>query len=360
MRITSRAPTRVDLAGGTIDIWPLYLFHDGAETINFATTLYAGCAVEPRDDARIVLESTDLGLRESFEDLEALRRATRHRLPLPALLVRFFAPKRGLTLVTGSEAPAGAGIAGSSAMNIATCAALARLTGMSLSKEKLIQVAKNVEAQVIRVPTGDQDYYPATYGGVNAVRLTPAGVVREAIEIDHDALLRRVVLAYTGAPRQSGINNWEVMKAHIDGHRQVIRNFDKIAEIARALHAALARQDWEETGRLIRAEWANRKRNAPGITTPFIEELVKISARNGGSAAKVCGAGGGGCVLFFVKDGAKERVSRALAAAGARVLDTGISRQGVTVKVLRGTGQQAVGSKQSAAGSRRLAVGSKR
>ena len=33
-RIVTSAPTRIDLAGGTIDIWPLYLFHDGASTVN--------------------------------------------------------------------------------------------------------------------------------------------------------------------------------------------------------------------------------------------------------------------------------------------------------------------------------------
>ena len=332
MKITSRAPTRVDLAGGTVDIWPLYLFHEDAQTINFATTLYASCTIEPRGDKRIRLESRDLGLSEEFADLNELRKAGRYKLSLPALLVRHFAPAGGFTLTTDSEAPAGAGIAGSSAMNIAACNALNALTGAGHSKEKLIGIAKNVEAQVIRVPTGDQDYYPATYGGVNAVRLGPGGVVREKLAVDTDALLRRVVLAYTRAPRHSGLNNWEVMKAHIDGDRRVIRNFNRIVEISRLLRAALERHDWDEVGRLIRAEWANRKKNAPGITTPFIERLVAVAARHGGVAAKVCGAGGGGCVLFYVRDGANERVARALAAQGARVLDTGISPTGVTVE----------------------------
>jgi D-glycero-alpha-D-manno-heptose-7-phosphate kinase len=217
-------------------------------------------------------------------------------------------------------------------MNIAACNALNALTGAGHSKEKLIGIAKNVEAQVIRVPTGDQDYYPATYGGVNAVRLGPGGVVREKLAVDTGALLRRVVLAYTRAPRQSGINNWEVMKAHIDGDRRVLRSFDRIVEISRLLRQALEGHHWDEVGRLIRAEWSNRKKNAPGITTPFIERLVAVAARHGGVAAKVCGAGGGGCVLFYVRDGANERVARALAAEGARVLDTGISSTGVTVK----------------------------
>jgi D-glycero-alpha-D-manno-heptose-7-phosphate kinase len=59
MHIKSSAPTRVDLAGGTIDIWPLYLFHAGAATVNFATSLRASCQIKTREDGRIVLESRD-------------------------------------------------------------------------------------------------------------------------------------------------------------------------------------------------------------------------------------------------------------------------------------------------------------
>lgn len=335
MKISTRAPTRVDLAGGTLDIWPLYLFHEDSQTINFATTLYASCAIEPRRDQQIHLESRDYRVKETFPSIAHLLRADTYKLPLVARLVRFFVPVSGFSLVTDSEAPAGAGIAGSSAMNIATCGALNELTQAGFSKQKLVEIARNVEAQVIRVPTGDQDFYPATYGGVNAIRLTPGGVVREEIKVNRDALLRRVVLAYTGAPRQSGINNWEVMKAHIDGNQKVIRNFERIAEISRHLRKALEAENWEEVGRLIRAEWDNRRKNAPGITTPFIDKLVKTAARAGGIAAKACGAGGGGCVLFYVEDQAKTAVGKALTAAGARVLPTGISPNGLTLKVVR-------------------------
>jgi len=333
MKIFTRAPTRVDLAGGTLDIWPLYLFHEDSQTINFATTLYASCTIEPRKDSEIHLESKDLALKEHFANVGDLIKADHYKLPLVSRLIRFFVPTQGFNLTTDSEAPAGAGIAGSSAMNIATCGALNQLMNAHFSKQKLLEIARNVEAQVIRVPTGDQDFYPATYGGVNAICLTPGGVVREEIKIDHEALLRRSVLAYTGAPRESGINNWEVMKAHIDGNKKVINNFKHIAEIARDLRKALEAQQWDEVGRLIREEWTNRKKNAPAITTPLIDKLVKVSAKNGGIAAKVCGAGGGGCVLFYIEEGTKPKVVQALTAEGARVLPTGISPSGLTVRV---------------------------
>ena len=329
--IRSQAPTRVDLAGGTLDIWPLYLFHDDAQTVNFAIDLHASCVLEARNDGAIHLASRDLRQRESFSGLPALLRATRYRLPLLARLVRYFAPTRGFTLTTDSKAPAGAGIAGSSAMNIAVCGALNRFTRKGLNLMSLQNVARNVEAQVIRVPTGEQDYFPAMYGGLNAICLTPGGVRVERLKTDLVTFERRVALCYTGAPRQSGINNWEVMKAHIDGNRKVIGNFRQIAAIARAMRAALESNDWDEVARLLREEWSHRRKNAPGISTPLIDRLITAARRNGAMAAKACGAGGGGCVLFFTKDGARARVEQALAREGARVLDFRVAPKGLTV-----------------------------
>jgi len=50
VRISASAPTRIDLAGGTIDIWPLYLFHPGAQTLNAAISLRAHAWIEERPD----------------------------------------------------------------------------------------------------------------------------------------------------------------------------------------------------------------------------------------------------------------------------------------------------------------------
>ena len=109
-------------------------------------------------------------------------------------------------------------------------------------------IAQNLEAQIIRVPTGCQDYYPAMYGGVSAVELGPAGIKRVGLDVPPDELNARFVLAYTGVPRNSGINNWEVTKAHIDGDKQVHKNFDRIAAIAHC-YAAGPREAGLERGR---------------------------------------------------------------------------------------------------------------
>src|SRR5437016_1278523 len=274
MKIFSKAPCRVDLAGGTLDIWPLYLYHSGAVTLNFAVNRYASCALETRTDSQIALRSRDLGGEEIFPDLQALSRAKRYKLPLLAYVAKFFAPSTGINLSTDSEAPAGAGISGSSTLIIAVASALNKLTGAGYKIEKLREIAQNIEAQIIRVPTGAQDYYPAMYGGVSAIELSPLGIVRKAIPVDLDELNARIVLAYTGEPRNSGINNWEVTKGHIDGDVKVRRNFDRMAAIAHAMRGALERADWDDAARLLREEWLNRRKNAPGISTPLIDRLA--------------------------------------------------------------------------------------
>ena len=321
------------MAGGTIDIWPLYLYHPHAATVNFAVDRYASCVLETRDDARILLQSRDLAGAEEFESLESLAHAPKYKLPLPAYLLRYFGPQTGLNVFTDSEAPAGAGIAGSSTLIIALSSALNRLTGAGYNLEKLRELSQNIEAQIIRVPTGCQDYYPAMYGGVGAVELGEAGIQRKAIGVDLEDLNERIVLAYTGVPRNSGINNWEVMKAHIDGDRKVHRNFDHIAEIAWAMRQALEKGDWTEAARLLREAWANRRKNAPGITTPLIDRLVTVTRRAGAVGAKVCGAGGGGCVFFLVERGATGPVSAAIEREGAKVLPVKVAPRGVQVTV---------------------------
>jgi len=336
LRIAAEAPCRIDLAGGTLDIWPLFLFHPGAVTLNFAVNRWTRCVVAPDlSSSRIHLRSDDLETEEMFGSLEELAAARRPRLPLAAQVVRFFEPNTGLLVHTNSEAPAGAGISGSSALIIAMTSAFTRLNGTRHPLEKIREIAQNIEAQIIRVPTGVQDYYPAMYGGVSAIELGPGGVRRIPIALDVEDFNHRIVLAYTGAPRNSGINNWEVTKAYIDGDRKVHRNFEQITAIACAMRAALEKSDWTEAGRLLREEWSHRRKNAPGISTPAIDGFIRIALRAGASGAKVCGAGGGGCVFFLVERGAKEKVCAALRDGGANLLPVEVATRGVTVRVVR-------------------------
>ena len=332
MIIESSAPTRVDLAGGTIDIWPLYLFHPGASTVNFALSLRARVRIETRADQRIILESLDRGvsLETTVDRLDEL--ASDEKLELLSKVVHFFRPETGFHLVAHSEAPAGAGISGSSALAIALIGGLNRLVGNRYDSRKFITLAANLETTVIKVPAGFQDYYPAFYGSTSCVHFRADGIEREHLLIDESEIERRFVICYTGEPRHSGINNWDIFKRHLDGDRELFAIFEKIRDAAVQMRAALLAGDWNAVAETMRAAYPNRKRLAPGITTPQMDLLVEKALANGAEAAKICGAGGGGCIAFLCDPKRKPDVERALAAEeGAEILDWKVSREGLIV-----------------------------
>ena len=328
MQVHSSAPTRIDLAGGTLDIWPLYLFHPGAQTVNAAIQLRAACTVTPSDDGQVWIRSEDTGRTLTAATWRELTPDGDNRLL--AHIARFFQVE-GVSITTRAASPMGAGIAGSSALNVAVCAALARYQGVEYSDERLLTLAMNLEARTLGIPTGAQDYRPALYGGVSAVELDPAGVTRVALEIDPLELERRLVLAYSGDSRSSGINNWDITRRHIEGDPALAAHFERIRDIAAALRDALVSRDWAELARQVTLEWRERQALAPGVTTPAIERLMTQTAAAGALAGKVCGAGGGGCVFFLIDPTRRAEVCRAVLEAGARLLDCRIDTDGLQV-----------------------------
>jgi D-glycero-alpha-D-manno-heptose-7-phosphate kinase len=217
-------------------------------------------------------------------------------------------------------------------MHVAVAGALAAWTGRTLPDDELLALVMNIEAQVINVPTGSQDYRPALYGGVSAVELGVQGVKRVGLGVDAVELGKRIVLAYTGASRQSGINNWDVMVRRINGDPAVVRAFDGIRDAATGVRAALERRQWHEVAGHVANEWNHRKQLAPAVSTPEIDGLLSRAHEAGALAGKVCGAGGGGCLFCLVEPDRHQAVASALAAGGAMVLPFTIDTAGLVVE----------------------------
>ena len=330
MRIHSSAPTRIDLAGGTMDIWPLYLFHDSAQTINVAITCRAECFLSDRPDQLLHVSAEDTNTTAQVKN--ALELNAQPKLKLLAKIISHFRAA-GLSITTRSDSPVGAGLAGSSALNIALCAALLRWQQQELHLEQLMALALDLEAQVISAPTGLQDYRPATYGGIATIELSPGRVKHVPLKVNIEEFNNRLILVYTGQSRNSGINNWEITKQHIDGDRKTVEIFDHIRDVTIQMRKSLEKEDWQAVATSINAEWELRKSLVPGISNNHIDSLIARGLNAGALAAKICGAGGGGCIFFLTEPDRNEHIRKSLTTAGARLLDVQIDTSGVRVNV---------------------------
>ncbi len=331
MIIESSAPTRIDLAGGTLDLWPLHLFFDNPPTLNAAIDLYASVTIKTRRDRALHIESRDLGIKERFTSIRHL--PEKHPLELILRLIRFYQPAGGLEVTTCCQAPAGSGIGGSSALNIALNGAFNRLTGNRYPRNTLVEIAKNIETQVIKVPAGVQDYYSALNGGVQSIRSTFDRIETQPISLNLKNLTNHFVLCFTGKPRASGINNWQVFKDVVDQNRKTLKQLGNIANVSTAMEHEINKNSLKQFARLFDEEWQARKKLAPGISTSEMDSMIRAAKKQGALAAKVCGAGGGGCVAFFVTPGTKKTVAGALEAQGGRVLPFRFVKRGLKITV---------------------------
>jgi len=335
MVVRATTPNRIDLAGGTLDIWPLYAFLGGGYTVNMAITLGSQVTVETRSDGKFDLYSEDLEGGEAADSLDALQPGGTMDLIVQAL--HHYRPEVGLTIRTRNLAPKGTGLGSSSALLIALSGALYGVQGKRVNREHIIDTAANIEAMLLAVPTGKQDYYAAAYGGVNAIwfglgrnRVDPLVVQPEVLQV----LDRRLVLTFTGESRFSGTSNWNMMKAYVEDTGDTRRNLANIAKTSDEMRRCLLVADFDRFAKTLEQEWENRKGLAEGVSTPRIEELMLAAKESGALASKVCGAGGGGCMISYCAPGREADVVKAMTDLGAMHLDYHIQTDGLTVETL--------------------------
>jgi len=330
LKISATVPMRIDLAGGTLDVYPLYLFEDGGLTVNAAVNIYGHVTVEERSDSRITIRSEDIGTEETCASLAHMPPGG--DLDLAKRALRFYQPHHGLNIVLRSEAPRGSGLGASSALLMALSSALNEIEHLGLGKTRLIDLGANIEAQVIGIPTGKQDYFPPLFGGVCSIWFGVDGHRLERLDQGSDLIDRlneRMILTFTNINRFSGITNWAMLKRYIEKEGNTVAHMRSIKEVAVAMRQSLVAGDLDEFARLLAVEWENRKVLAEGVTTPEIDAMIAAARAQGARASKLCGAGGGGCMITYAEPEHLPAVKQALVNAGATLIPFRIVAEGI-------------------------------
>jgi D-glycero-alpha-D-manno-heptose-7-phosphate kinase len=336
IQVEAKAPTRIDLAGGTLDLWPIHHLLDHKATINAAVTLYAQVTVQSSNDGLYHFSSQDQELSFSGDYSAA---CDSHSLPLFGLLLKglwqeSFEP---VSIKTAAKSPAGAGLGGSSCLGIALAGALlAARKAIGAPKEVdddgLVRLVQDVESRLIKAPTGCQDYWGGLRGGINVIRF-PFGEtqVKTFQKEQLEELDKQLMIVYSGRSRASAINNWEIYKRIFDGDEKLLSKFNQIGLAAERLGDAVEAGDFSRVIALSSEEWQLRTELWPKIETDETRTIASAAKKAGAKLCRVCGAGGGGVLAVFASEQQRDAVQKAVTKAGGVVLPGNLAEQGLVV-----------------------------
>lgn len=324
--MTVESPCRADLAGGTLDIWPLGMLHPGSLTVNAAIPVMVRLEVDLEAPPEEVWHAMGDGEWRRLDRAAALS-------DLSAAVAFAVRPTGGVRVRVRSQAALGSGLGGSSAYAVALARGILTLAGEEMADERLVLLARDLEARVLTVPTGLQDHWAALRGGVLAIHHEPGGERVERLKVDSEWVGERLTVFDTGITHHSGMVNWQVIRRRLDRDPETTEALELIAEAARRCRAELIAGNEDGVGCAVAAEWSARRRLAPEVCPPELDAIIDAGLAAGASAIKACGAGGGGSVLVWHSPAARESISSALSAAipEGRVVATGVAKIGCRV-----------------------------
>jgi len=345
-RFTVSAPTRVDLAGGTLDMWPLFCLTQGAKTINLALDLCAEVRIESRRAERFEVEAVSAqGVSYAFTtppnigDCRQLDPGLRFPVAVLASYLAFRReyPPLKIQVSWKTSVPMGSGLGGSSSLGVALLRGISRLFGDHSEmgwQWGMSHAIRDIEAGFLETPTGTQDYLAALFGGLNCFNSRSGEVVQTQYRPNLVSEVgERMLVLFSGEQHHSGRSNWEVYKGAIERDAGVLKGLFAIKEVADALDLELRSNEpaWGRIGQLLTQEWKVR-RELFGVSTPRLDAvLATLSKKVGVLGAKVCGAAAGGSILVLVEPERRAALQAELENAGVQVLKAQPMLRGVTV-----------------------------
>jgi len=340
------APCRADLAGGTLDLWPLYCLIPASLTLNVALDLCARVDFE-------VFESSQFSavLKNKHEQYELVGvkpeldlASIPDSLKFPTFIVNQFIlaqrqlPRLSLTIELASAVPIGSGLGGSSTLLVALGRGLCRVFSDFIEQGwqwRFLHWAKDTEATFLKVPTGTQDYLAAIFGGLHGFEYHPGRIEATAFSSKvFQELNERMVIVFSGEKHQSGLSNWEVYKKAVEGDEAVVKGLKGIARLAQQVDSSLRREkvDWSELGQLLNEEWNLRKATFQ-VSTPTLDKVIDLAKSLPGIlGVKVCGAAQGGSLLVLVDPSKKASAIDKIKKSGLEVLPTQATLMGVSIR----------------------------
>ncbi|MDE0009940.1 MAG: hypothetical protein OXU36_02270 [Candidatus Poribacteria bacterium] len=328
-RFYAQAPTRIDLAGGWTDLIPFAMETDGF-VLNAAIDLYVSATLMPQERKVVTLQSADAQQRFCLQSAPSVING----LSLPEAIILTVRPGSGYRLALDSQVPKGGGLGGSGAIGVMLVSLLHTFAGKQLKSRQIVDIANQIERET-GIPCGKQDHYASVLGGFNFLQCHGEAVVATRLNLNNKVVQRlqqSLFLVYTGESHFSGEILQNVVDAYISGNRQTREALSALRRIAQEMKVALCQGDLSSIGYLLADNWHYQKQLHPSVTSKRVEHLFEIAERNGSIGGKACGAGGGGCLVFYCPQDKKKTIAEALMAVGAPSIRFSFDFKGLLVR----------------------------
>jgi D-glycero-alpha-D-manno-heptose-7-phosphate kinase len=306
--IVTRTPLRVSFAGGGTDLAAFYERDYGA-VLSTAIANYIYVTVKPHSPL------FNEPVRVNYSKSEEVSQIDEIENDIARECLRFMEIEPPIYISTVGDHPASTGLGGSSAFAVGLLNALHAYRGERVTASQLAEEASHIEINVLGEPIGKQDQYAAAFGGVNFFRFNPGGAVTvEPIQPSRGSLATlfdHLVMFWTGHQRDAGVVLSEQQRNTGDKLDSLVQMRDHAHEL-QALMTNGRAVDPERVGRILDSGWRLKRELASTITNRHIDEWYARAMEAGASGGKLCGAGGGGCILFVVEPGRQDDVRAAL------------------------------------------------
>jgi D-glycero-alpha-D-manno-heptose-7-phosphate kinase len=298
--VVTKTPYRVSLFGGGTDFPQWYKDHPG-KVVSFSINKY--CYIS----AKALPKNLNYKYRISYSKTEEVNKAENISHPAVREAIKKYSPNIGLEIHHFGDLPARSGVGSSSAFAVGIINCLTKLEKKSLSKYDLANSAIDLEQNILAENVGSQDQIACAFGGLNEISFDKNRWHLKNINLGkstQDDIENRMVLVFTGISRSSSDISAGLISDFQGKNKLLEKNYRLAIEGASVLQNG---KNLDYVGELLNQSWEFKKSLNPLATNSRLDQIYTHARNSGAVGGKVLGAGGGGFMLFWLKENYKVR-----------------------------------------------------
>ena len=313
-----KSPLRIDLAGGFLDIPPVPSFIENSCVVNCSIPLFTELSLKPEKKYfTIHIKTPSYSYKKSFLCVEELLKTKDKELIFLKVFFQYWFKnfkKHSFTnkvLTVHTESPVGAGLGGSSSLYVSLTKLFLSLSKQTMSKQQIIQFCRDRETKLLHFPAGVQDYVPALEQksfALSVIRFSPFGLKWKTKTIKKNFLKNHLLLADSGQPHHSGLNNWKILKKVVEKNKLLLKALYQLRDNALNMAETCDSKPESDWSKFMQTEQNLKQKYFPGWCGKQLSSKINLIKKSGADGVKLCGAGGGGSILIFCSNIKRKKI----------------------------------------------------